>query len=88
MPNSSPSWSTWVNPMALRFKCETCGQFVSPKDCLVQEEYGFEGEAWGTMFREGSFLIAVTPCCRSAAVNQYDNPMTPEDVGWGAAINC
>ena len=35
------------------FFCESCRQPISHlSDVIIEKEYGFEGEAWGTMFRQ------------------------------------
>jgi hypothetical protein len=60
--------------------CESCGQEVVPSECLIEINYGYEGEAWGTMFRQPRVRVAVSPCCRSRVVNDVDNELPPEYV--------
>ncbi len=45
--------------------CESCGAPVAPQDVILEEEWGYEGEAFGSRCSQGSTLVAVSPCCRS-----------------------
>ncbi len=55
---------------APEFRCESCGQAIeSLNDIIIEQEYGFEGEAWGTMYRQEPHNIAITKCCRSPIID-------------------
>jgi hypothetical protein len=48
------------------FRCESCGQAIEHGDDVVfEQEYGFEGECWGSACRQEVCEIALTRCCRA-----------------------
>ena len=65
MPTPQVETETW--------RCQTCHEQVNPDECIVEPEYGYEGEAWGTMFRQPIILQALSPCCRDSVINQWNN---------------
>ena len=63
------------NPKEVKeiWTCQSCHEPIDPDECLLQEEYGYEGEAWGTMFRQPSVMQVLSPCCRDFVINQLEN---------------
>jgi hypothetical protein len=58
------------------FFCESCLQpIVHLDDITIEQEYGFEGEAWGSVVRQGSIDVAITKCCRASIVDGYGEPI-------------
>jgi hypothetical protein len=48
------------------FRCESCGQAIGHRDDVVfEQEYGFEGEFWGSACRQEIREVALTRCCRA-----------------------
>lgn len=62
----APEWSN-------EWRCESCGNPVDLDKVILEEEYGFEGEAWGTFFRSTPVTQALSPCCRAFIVNNVGN---------------
>lgn len=62
------------------WKCQSCRQIIDPDECIVELEYGYEGEAWGTMYRQAPVLNALSPCCRDFVINQWENFLPAEMV--------
>jgi hypothetical protein len=59
------------NPAPIFF-CESCLQPIEHLDDItIEQEYGFEGEAWGTFMRQGPRDVAITKCCRAPIVDGY-----------------
>ena len=57
-------------PQEAEFFCESCQQAIeSLEDVIIEQEYGFEGEAWGSYYCQEPWNIAITKCCRSAIVD-------------------
>jgi hypothetical protein len=52
------------------FFCESCRQPITHRsDVIIEKEYGFEGEAWGSYFRQEPHDIAISACCRAAIID-------------------
>jgi len=53
------------------FRCESCGQPITHlSDVIIEPEYGYEGEAWGSHMRQEPRNIAITKCCRSPIIDE------------------
>lgn len=68
-PASDPG-ETW--------RCESCGELIDLDEVIVEKDYGFEGEAWGTYFPAEVVTHALSPCCRAFILNDYGNFLPPE----------
>ena len=62
------------------WRCESCHGAIHPSGALIEESYGFEGEAWGTFFPAEVFTHAISPCCRSFIIDDYGNYLQPDSV--------
>jgi hypothetical protein len=58
------------------FRCESCDQRIeSLRDVIIEDEYGFEGEAWGTFFRQEPHEVAISACCRANIIDSSGESM-------------
>lgn len=57
-------------------RCESCGRAIeSLRDVIIEDEYGFEGEAWGTFFRQEPHEVAISACCRANIIDSSGESM-------------
>lgn len=53
-----------------KFYCESCRQSIeSLDDLIIEKEYGYEGEGWGSYFRQEPRDIAISACCRAPIID-------------------
>lgn len=67
-----------VNP---ELRCESCGRAIeSLRDVIIEDEYGFEGEAWGTYLRQEPHEVAITTCCRASILDTVGEPLSAYEI--------
>jgi hypothetical protein len=58
------------------FFCESCHQVIDDlEQVIIEREYGFEGEAWGSYFVQSPLDIAISACCRAPILDGYGETM-------------
>jgi len=55
------------------WRCTDCGAVVDLDEVILEEEYGYEGEAWGYFTPAMKITQALSPCCRAFIVNDVGN---------------
>jgi hypothetical protein len=73
-----------MNPLPLlklpEWYCELCHAPVDLDEVVIEEEYGYEGEAWGYFTPAQKHTIVLSPCCRDGIVNNFGTFLEPYDV--------
>lgn len=67
----------WASDPEDTWHCASCQELVNPDNAILEEHYGFEGEAWGHHFPAQSTILALSPCCRSFILNKFGNALRP-----------
>jgi hypothetical protein len=60
------------------WRCADCGEPVDLNEVIIEEEYGYEGEAWGYFTPAQKIIQAYSPCCRTFIVNDIGNFLSPD----------
>ena len=67
----------WSN----EWRCESCGNLVDIDEVILEEHYGFEGEAWGYFFPAEKVTQVLSPCCRAWLKNDIGGFLDAESLG-------